>query len=60
MGLATLEPGELPPRELGFPDFPAVVETLVAEADAAMYQARREGKGMVQRPTLSWTDFTSQ
>ncbi len=57
MGLATLEPGEVPPRELGFPTFQDVVERLVAEADAAMYQARREGKIMQAGATLTWTDF---
>ncbi len=57
MGLATLEPGEVPPRELGFPKFQEVVERLVAEADAAMYQARREGKIMQAGATLTWTDF---
>ncbi len=57
MGLATLEPGEVPPRELGFPKFQEVVERLVAEADSAMYQARREGKIMQAGATLAWTDF---
>ncbi len=57
MGLATLEAGEVPPRELGFPKFQEVVERLVAEADAAMYQARREGKIMQAGATLAWTDF---
>lgn len=57
MGLATLEPGEVPPRELGFPKFEQVVEQLVAEADAAMYQARREGLIMRAGSTLTWTYF---
>lgn len=57
MGLATLEPGEVPPQELGFPKFQQVVERLVAEADAAMYQARREGVIMRAGSTLTWTEF---
>lgn len=57
MGLATLEPGEVPPNQLGIPKFQEVVERLVAEADAAMYQARRKGKIMQAGATLAWTDF---
>ncbi len=58
MGLVTLEPGEASAIELGFPDFPAAAERLVAEADAAMYTARREEKVMHAGPTLTWADFT--
>lgn len=57
MGMATLDPGEVQPSEYGFPDFPLVVETLVAEADAAMYSARREAKGMYAGQTLTWAQF---
>jgi diguanylate cyclase (GGDEF)-like protein len=61
MGAATLEPGDgIPPFELGLPDFPSVVESLVAEADAAMYQARREAKAVFTAPPLSWVDFVDR
>jgi two-component system cell cycle response regulator len=57
MGMATLDPGTVPPRELGLPDFDAAVEALVAEADTAMYRARREARGMAAGRTLTWSDF---
>lgn len=57
MGMATLDPGDIAPKEYGFPDFPNVVETIVAEADAAMYQARREAKGMFAGQVLTWAQF---
>ncbi len=57
MGTATLEPGVTSPMDLGFPDFPRVVERLVDEADAAMYQARRAAKRIFTGPTLAWADF---
>ncbi len=57
MGMATLEPGDIAPHELGFPDFLSVVEAIVAEADAAMYRARREAKGMSAGQILTWAQF---
>ena len=57
MGMATLDPGDVAPQEFGFPDFPSVVETVVAEADSAMYSARREAKGMYAGQTLTWAQF---
>ncbi|UCF21204.1 MAG: diguanylate cyclase [Gemmatimonadota bacterium] len=57
MGMATLRPEDTPPIELGFPDFSAVVETLVGEADAAMYRARQEGVLRSYGRLLSWADF---
>jgi len=60
MGMATLDPGDIAPQEFGFPDFPSVVEKIVAEADAAMYQARREAKGMFAGPVLTWAQFAER
>ncbi len=60
MGTATLDPGDVPPFELGFPDFPAVVESVVAEADAAMYRARRERQRLSSGRTLFWPDFVKR
>jgi diguanylate cyclase (GGDEF)-like protein len=60
MGMATLDTGAVPPRELGFPDFDAAVEALVAEADTAMYRARREARGMAAGRTLTWSDFVNR
>ncbi len=57
MGMATLRAGDTPPVELGFPDFPAVVDALVGEADAAMYRARREGVPQLHGRLLGWPDF---
>ncbi len=58
IGRVTLEPGEGWPADVGFPDFPAVIDRIVYEADAAMYRARREARGMFAAPTLTWTDFS--
>jgi diguanylate cyclase (GGDEF)-like protein len=57
MGMATLRPGDTHPVELGFPDFPAIVESIVGEADAAMYRARREGVPQSHGRLLTWPDF---
>jgi len=57
MGRVTLEPGEDWPARGGVPDFDEVVERTVAEADAAMYRARREARGMFAAPTLKWADL---
>jgi two-component system cell cycle response regulator len=57
IGTATLGPSAASPMELGFPDFPKLVERLVEEADGAMYQARRVPKGIFAGPTLDWADF---
>ncbi len=58
MGMATLDPGGVPPMQYGLPDFAQVVDTLVHEADASMYAARREERGMFAGRTLNWADFT--
>lgn len=57
MGMATLDPGDAPPMQYGLPDFTQVIDTLVHEADASMYAARREERGMFAGRTLSWADF---
>lgn len=58
MGMATLDPGGVPPMQYGLPDFAQVIDALVHEADASMYAARREERGMFAGRTLSWADFT--
>jgi diguanylate cyclase (GGDEF)-like protein len=60
MGLATLDPGEVAPFDLGFPDFLRVVEDLVVESDAAMYQARSDGVKVLAGRTLRWPEFTGR
>lgn len=59
LGMATLDPGGGLPPGFGFlTDFDHIVETLVAEADAAMYMARREkADWMYAGRTLTWSDF---
>lgn len=57
LGMATLDPGDVPPMECGLPDFTHVMDTLVHEADASMYAARREERGMFAGRTLNWADF---
>jgi diguanylate cyclase (GGDEF)-like protein len=57
MGMATLDPGDVPPMEYGLPDFAQVMDTLVHEADASMYAARRQERGMFRGRTLNWADF---
>ncbi len=57
MGLASLEPGDAPPMELGTPDFPSAVERLVEAADAAMYRAQRDALRLLLGPALNWADF---
>jgi diguanylate cyclase (GGDEF)-like protein len=59
MGMATLAAdgdGGGPSRP-GLPDFPRAVESLVAAADAAMYQARREQKLTCAATPLDWSSF---
>lgn len=58
MGLATLDPGEVAPFDLGFPDFLRVVEDLVVEADNAMCQARHDRIKVLTGRTLRWHEFT--
>jgi diguanylate cyclase (GGDEF)-like protein len=57
MGMATLDPGDVPPMQYGLPDFAQVIDALVHEADGSMYAARREARGMFAGRTLSWVDF---
>lgn len=57
MGMASLDPGDVPPMDFGFPDFGHVIEALVHEADTSMYAARREAKGMFAGRTLTWAQF---
>jgi diguanylate cyclase (GGDEF)-like protein len=57
LGAAALEPDDGSYRALGFPDFRRVAETLVAEADEAMYRVRREPAAAGEVPALSWTRF---
>jgi diguanylate cyclase (GGDEF)-like protein len=60
MGMATLNPGDVAPVDLGFPDFLRVVEDLVTEADAAMCRARRDGVKVLAGRTLRWPEFTGR
>ncbi len=57
LGMATLDPGDVPPMEVGLPDFGRVIDALVHEADSSMYAARRKARGMFAGRTLSWADF---
>jgi len=57
MGMATLDPGDVPPMQFGLPDFARVIDELVHEADTSMYAARREARGMFAGRTLIWADF---
>jgi diguanylate cyclase (GGDEF)-like protein len=60
MGCATLDPGDVAPVDLGFPDFLRVVEDLVVEADAAMYRARDDGVKVFAGRTLRWPEFVGR
>lgn len=58
LGMATLAPGDDPhPTFAALTDFDTIVEALVAEADAAMYIARRQNDWMFAGRTLTWSDF---
>jgi diguanylate cyclase (GGDEF)-like protein len=57
MGLATLDPGDVSPLDLGFPNFLALVDELVAEADGAMYRAQNESVKVLSGRTLRWPEF---
>lgn len=57
LGMATLDPGDVPPMQHGLPDFAQVIDALVHEADSSMYAARRAARGMFAGRTLSWADF---
>jgi diguanylate cyclase (GGDEF)-like protein len=57
MGMASLDPGDVPPMDYGLPDFAQVIDALVHEADTSMYAARREAKGMFAGRTLTWAQF---
>lgn len=57
IGRVSLEPDEDWPARAGFPDFQAVVDHLVSAADAAMYRARREERGLFASSTLTWSYF---
>lgn len=57
IGLVTLEADDVSPMDLGFPDFPRIVERLVIEADTAMYQARSESIPVLIGPTLRWSEM---
>ncbi len=59
MGMATIS-ADLdggPASGRGFPAFPDAVESLVAAADRAMYQARREQKPACAAAPLEWSEF---
>jgi len=60
MGSATLEPGDVAPVDLGFPDFLSVVDELVVEADAAMCRARHDRVRVVAGRVLGWPEFTGR
>jgi diguanylate cyclase (GGDEF)-like protein len=56
MGIATIEPGDEPYLERGFPDFERAVEQIVSGADAAMIRARLE-PNTFSVPVFTWKDF---
>jgi diguanylate cyclase (GGDEF)-like protein len=57
MGLSSIEPGDDPAEQIGFPNFPLVAEALVEQADAAMLAAKRKAKWMFASPPLAWKVF---
>ena len=55
--MASLESPEKSRREFATIDFKSVMDTLIFEADSAMYRAKRSAKDYMRGRQLSWNEF---